>query len=408
MGYEWTQTYDKGGHHNVFFKSDKGRYVQVREAASPEQLYAKLRETDSTDNVLIIPHAHEAGDWNKNDNEMQKLVEIYSGHGSFEYFGLRFFRNGFRLGVIGASDDHSGHPGYAPALVATRGGLAAVYSSTLDRDGIWKAMKDRATYATTGKRPVVRLSLDGKLPGEWSPVGGIPTIRARVLTNAPLDRIDLMRNGEIEYSKEFLNPAASDVGALQIMMFSPTETKGTAVMTPEGSVYWQGWVEVTNARIQSLAALGLDAISDMVRQVGDRRITFQFKTRGDFDGMLLKLANAAADAKVTIRVAEVVQDPRGTGAGRGIDFADGHPARGKRHEVTFKVSEIATRKMKFELEPFAYVFARKVSSSTAWDGSFTYRPSKAPAANDYFYLRTVEMDGEVSWSSPIWIGEGKK
>jgi hypothetical protein len=115
MGYEWTQTYDKGGHHNVFFKEDKGRYVQFREAPRPDQLYQRLREVDDPDNVLIIPHAHEAGDWHYTDAQMQRLVEIYSGHGSFEYFGQRFLKRGYRMGVVGASDDHSGHPGYAPA-----------------------------------------------------------------------------------------------------------------------------------------------------------------------------------------------------------------------------------------------------------------------------------------------------
>ena len=57
MGYEWTQQFRNGGHHNVFFKTDKGRYVTRWEAPKPNQLYEKLRQIDATDNVLIIPHA---------------------------------------------------------------------------------------------------------------------------------------------------------------------------------------------------------------------------------------------------------------------------------------------------------------------------------------------------------------
>lgn len=404
MGYEWTQSVDKGGHHNVFFKTDKGRYVQTREAPSPKQLYAKLREVDSPDNVLIIPHAHEAGDWTVNDPDMERLIEVYSGHGSFEYFGQRFMRRGFRVGVIAASDDHSGHPGYAPALVATRGGLAAVYSPQLDRDGIWKGMKDRATYATSGKRPVVKMTLDGKLPGDAAPAGGIPTINARALASSAIDRIDVMRNGEVEYSKEFLTTAAGEAGAIQLMFFSPTETPGESVQTPQGSVYWGVWATVTGAKIESVQPLGLDAFSDVFGQVDERTVYYQGKTRGDFDGLLLKLAGAGADAKVTLRFSELHQDQSGTGVGRGVNWSSGIPSRAKVAEVSFGVSEVATKKLKFDVRPWATAFARKVSARRPWDGSFTYKPAKAPAANDYFYLRLTEIDGETAWSSPVWIG----
>lgn len=404
MGYEWTQSVDKGGHHNVFFKTDKGRYVQTREAPSPQQLYAKLREVDSPDNVLIIPHAHEAGDWTVNDADMERLIEVYSGHGSFEYFGQRFMRRGFRVGVIAASDDHSGHPGYAPALVATRGGLAAVYSPKLDRDGIWKGMKDRATYATSGKRPVVKMTLDGKLPGDAAPAGGIPTINARALASSAIDRIDVMRNGEVEYSKEFLTPAAGEAGAIQLMFFSPTETPGDTVQTPQGSVYWGVWVTVTGARIESFQPLGLDAFSDIYGQTDERTVYYQGKTRGDFDGMLLKLAGAGADARVTVRFSELHQDQSGTGVGRGVMWSSGIPSRAKVAEVSFGVNEVATKKLKFDLKPWATAFARKVSARRPWDGGFTYKPAKAPAANDYFYVRLTEIDGETAWSSPVWIG----
>ena len=40
-----------------------------------------------TEDVLIVPHAHQAGDWRLSDPEMERLIEIQSTHGTFEWFG---------------------------------------------------------------------------------------------------------------------------------------------------------------------------------------------------------------------------------------------------------------------------------------------------------------------------------
>jgi hypothetical protein len=408
MGYEWTQTYDKGGHHNVFFKTDKGKYVEYREAPRPDLLYARLRQVEDPGNVLIIPHAHEAGDWNYSDPEMQRLSEIYSGHGSFEYFGNRFLKRGFRMGFIAASDDHSGHPGYAPALVSTRGGLAAVYSPTLDRDGIWAGMKNRATYASSGKRPVLQFSAGGRIPGESVDAGAAPTFNARVLATAPIDHIDVIHNGVPEYSKDFLAPKPGAPSGVQIMLFSPTETAGDQVRPPLGEVSWGGWIEVVNGRIGSIEPLGLDAITDQFHLVDDRHVWFWSQTRGDFDGVMLKLASSPADTKINIRISTLDADAGGTGTGRGINWTSGIPSREKKHEVSFTLGDLAKQRGKFDLSPRAIVFAQKAALESPLDATFTYKPAKAPAQDDYYYLRLVQVDGEAAWSSPIWIGQEKR
>lgn len=408
-GYEWTQTYDKGGHHNVFFKNDRGRYVTWRDAPRPNLLYEKLRAIDAVDNVLIIPHAHEAGDWNYNDAEMERLVEIYSMHGSFEYFGQRYLRRGYRMGMIGASDDHTGHPGYSPASTATRNGLAAVYAMTLDRESIWRGLKERATYATSNAtRPVIKLSVGNKRVGEAIPSDVIPTIKARVLGTAAIDHIDLLHNGAVEFSKDYVNPGPSDPSAVQIMLHSATETPGDEVMPPRSGVWWTGWIEVSNGRVQSIEPIGADHYTDTFHQVDPRRIWFACKTRGDFDGVLLHLNETPGDAKVTVRISSLDVDPTGTGGQRGVQWPPGPPSQVRLHEITFNVDDVVREKRKFEITPYAFVFARKAKAKGPWDVSFSYRPTSLPAPDDYYYLRVVQMNGESAWTSPIWIGETTK
>ncbi|MBK9708806.1 MAG: DUF3604 domain-containing protein [Acidobacteria bacterium] len=409
MGYEWTQQFINGGHHNVFFKTDKGNYVTRWEAPKPNLLYEKLRAIDATDNVLIIPHAHEPGDWNYNDSEMERLVEIFSMHGSFEYFGQRYLRRGYRMGFVAASDDHTGHPGYSPAMISTRNGLAAVYSDKLDRDGIWRGMKQRATYATSNAlRPVVRMSVDDKRVGEAVSTGVIPTLKARVLGTAAIDHIDVIHNGQVEYRRDYLTPRPADPTAVQVMFFTPTETGGDTVASPKGGWGWEGWIEVTGGKIASIEPLNVDHYTDQFHRVDDQHIWFSCRTRGDFDGVLIRLAQSPADTQIRVIVSNLVGAAGGTGASGNPTWAVSIPGRKPLHEMTFKLSDVAQKQGEYKLTPTHTVFARKARANAEWDVSFSYRPTKAPVQDDYYYLRVVQIDGEAAWVSPVWIGEQKK
>ena len=63
LGYEWTSRRQWGGHHNVFFRSPDSVRVGVQTAPTLTGLYEGLRAKYGTKDVLIIPHAHQAGDW---------------------------------------------------------------------------------------------------------------------------------------------------------------------------------------------------------------------------------------------------------------------------------------------------------------------------------------------------------
>src|SRR6185369_553104 len=94
----------------------------------------------------------------------QRLVELYSVHGSFEWFANRFLQNGFELGFVGAADDHLAKPGLAPpplSSVAQPGGLAAVFAAEDSVDAVFDALRGLRSYATSGQR----LLLDGSLNG---------------------------------------------------------------------------------------------------------------------------------------------------------------------------------------------------------------------------------------------------
>ena len=75
------------------------------------QLYEGLRAENDLDDVLIIPHAHNAGDWTRNDPKLEKLVEVSSLHGTFEWFGNLYLKSGFRSASSAAPTTIAPTPG---------------------------------------------------------------------------------------------------------------------------------------------------------------------------------------------------------------------------------------------------------------------------------------------------------
>jgi hypothetical protein len=92
--------------------------------------------------------------------------------------GVWSFRHGWRnvgahIGVIGASDDHSAMPGTDDTLAMDgsrmrlndTSGTTFVLSETVDRDGVYNALHERASYASTGVRVWHNFKIDGSLMG---------------------------------------------------------------------------------------------------------------------------------------------------------------------------------------------------------------------------------------------------
>src|SRR5690606_37157638 len=112
------------------------------------------------------------------DAELEPVIEIASVHGTSEaddapapvegalpgQFARDVLRYGAQLGFIGSGDSHDGHPGLA-ALAAGQGGLAGIFTESLDRGPLREALKRRHVFATNGIRPWLAVSIDGVAMG---------------------------------------------------------------------------------------------------------------------------------------------------------------------------------------------------------------------------------------------------
>jgi hypothetical protein len=211
LGYEWTSWIY--GHRHVLHFTDR---AEVRssldpETDTPQKLWAALAGQDA----LTLAH-HSAGspvaiDWSiPPDPVLEPVTEIASVHGSSEGPGtpapvrgmipghgvVDALARGYRLGFVGSGDSHDGHPGLAH-LAAGTGGLAALLTEEITREGVLEALRARQSYATNGPRIVLFATLDGAPMGSALPSGENQTLRVGVVATAPLRAVELVADGQV-------------------------------------------------------------------------------------------------------------------------------------------------------------------------------------------------------------------
>jgi len=217
LGFEWTNWIH--GHRHVLYFEDDGPVLSSIDPdyETPRQLWDGLEGH----HALTFAH-HSAGgpiatDWSfAPDPRFEPVTEVASVHGSSEaadsplgiYDPLagNHVRDalgmGYRLGFIGSGDGHDGHPGLAAIAGGGRGGLAALLSEELTREGVHGALMARQCYASNGPRIVLRCALGGHRMGSSIPAGelasdGPTALYFRVIACAPIDHVDVVRNADV-------------------------------------------------------------------------------------------------------------------------------------------------------------------------------------------------------------------
>jgi len=404
LGFEWTSRSPLGGHHNVFFRDTPGRSrVPNQEAPLLDELYAGLRAQNSNNDVLVIPHAHQPADWTNSDPDLGRLVEIQSGHGTFDWFGNKYLRNGFEVGFIGASDTHNGHPGYTGAGNRQLGGLAAVYAPENNADAIFGALRDRAAYATTGERILLEASLNGTRMGTRQEDAAVRRIDCRVSGTAPIDAIDVIKNGAIVYTRRYLESALSEESRVQITFESSTEIHGERT-PPRGGRPWRGAIQVAGAELVDYDDpwFTQPATWRTARNAEDpNRIDFDFPTRGRPKSLVLELRGASADTVITVDM-ETTTESRGSGGY--VRIPQELPANTARFRLGDLKGQVDRREYQV-LEHTDALSAQIVTEGRALDQEFSFTDQGEVRPGDYYYVRVRQIDGSMAWSSPFWVGE---
>lgn len=262
-GYEW-QGNGRYGDHNVIYRQEGPPIYAVE--TLPE-LYQALRGQQA----IAIPHhtgyhvGQRAPTWANCDETISPFAELYSIHGCSEtdeeWIGLRHnphmgpgvgggtyqeaLDQGLHLGAICSTDNWTNMPGH------WNQGVAAALVTDLTRDGLWEAFKARRVYGVSGDRMALDFTCNG------APMGSILAhtprrqLRVQVSGLAALDRIELLRNGQViathchQGTWRLPKPGQRTPWALRIEAgWGPSPNQ-----LPMPDVHWQGQLSVAGGRM---------------------------------------------------------------------------------------------------------------------------------------------------------------
>ena len=389
LGYEWSAITAAGGDHNVHFRSPRARirrtsHCQIADKGEAgydcypiERLFEALRGEDA----LTIDHvggrrAH-PDMW---DDEVARLVEIYSAWGLFEWLFEEALQRGRKVGVASGSDGHKGRPGASYPGASTfgaYGGLTCVYAPKLTREAIWDALYARRCYATTGQRIILRVSADGHWMGEEYTADGPVRISVEAHGTAPIEWVQVRRGLEVIHEER--PGGAEELSDRRIRV----AWAGARIRGRKRASTWDGELALSEGRIIAAHGYAFDSPAEGITETGERHVRWRSITTGDEDGVVLEL-DAPPTARLTF-ASEVASFELAL-----ADLADGPfrlDAGGVGQVVTAErlPQDAGPRSLCFEVAD---------------------EPPAAPAFGadaHAYHVRLKQSDGGMAWSSPVFV-----
>jgi len=390
--YEWSparvtiSTIQPYGDHNVYYEDEGMPIFQSghEDANTLPELYGLLNDVRKRTTVQTIPHVGGAvGNWEYHDPVLENLCEVYSVHGGFEAFGEIALRRGYTVGFVGAADSHNGQIGGFPPGNAdghfTHGGLTAVFVPEATRSAILQGMEQRRTYATSGERIRLNFTINDEPMGSIVETDLTPTIRAEVIGTAPILSVEIVKNGHVihEWNNEF-----KDDASMTLLWGNRVEAEDLTSFDESvwsyhlRSVDWKGGVSPSGGggKINLVGTCSFDYPKDKIVSDGGKGPNWESSTRGDWDGVTLLLASKNMKIKADLGDYHVSIDTE--------DLSPGVNTRqlGESDRLLIVKGTPKERHSTFTVDDRSHLYT--------WN---------------YYYARVLQVNGEMAWSSPIWI-----
>jgi hypothetical protein len=380
VGFEWTSF--RYGHMNVIYAGSDGPIFSSNdpEADDPIKLWAQLREHKA----LTIPH-HPASwvyatDWNFYDKRFLRLVEVFqAATGSYESpWCPRQYQDaiapgasvqealnqGLRLGLI-ASTDHRYGAAYA-----------GVYADRLDRESILEGLAARRCFAATRRGIVPALRIGPADIGEEISIHQLrgATIDFGGTGIAELSAVDLIRDGEVIASA----PRPNGSGHLTVAVDLQYQSASGGTRDCSGVLAVTGGAQILP--VSHYPPEVLEATAELLRW--STRLPRRYGREENPAGTigLGVTVTGPPDAQVSVTCATT--------------------------QLTTTLAELSTDQAIDACSFDGVLRLRRGVGGLTSLGSSTWQGSADDALlrpDSWYYVRVIQVDGEMAWSSPIWV-----
>ncbi|MEM6624157.1 MAG: DUF3604 domain-containing protein [Pseudomonadota bacterium] len=404
-GYEWSGNTPVGGDHNVFFRHE-GCAIRRSSHAMLEDRGDLDSDAFTLDGLFDALQGEDCVLWSHvggrpadvgyaHDPRLKTAVEVHSNWGTFEWILTDSLALGHRVGVVANSDGHKGRPGAGPpgaTEFGAYGGLTCFLAPELSRDAIFRAMRRRHHYGTSGSR--IHLDVTARFEGAaelypedpaWSAHPPRPATQARmgdivrtqalsyieIAVEAPagIERVDLLDAAEtLTTWRPF---SAEDLGGRVRVYWQGAEYRGRGRNT-----FWQGTLALQGAQITGMEPINQWNPERPLTQEGPDRVAFEAVTSGSYAGVELMLdcpGHLTVETNLvtgTVDIAQLGLEDHRLDAG-GLDRA------------------IVIRRLPDGQTP------------QSWRVSAPIAPE--PGRQRALWVRITTTDGHQAWSSPIYL-----
>jgi hypothetical protein len=405
VGYEWHST--RHGDRHVLFPDLEAEYRRFDDLRAFQD-YARER------GCIMVPHhpanrlGHRGLDIASRDPRVEPLLEIYSEWGNAEHdrasFGYirhteggRWTRNtlqyllaqGHRFGVIASSDDHLGYPG------GYREGLAAVKASALTREAIFDALRNRRTYGVTGDRINLDFTVNGRLMGQELPFARERELKVSAAGWDQIDRVEIVKNNRVlhrDFPMDRL-PASTSWQKPVLVRFEYGWGPWPALsMTRVAD--WDVRFELDGGVIEDAHTCFLPGPLDEKRR--DRVVERTERT------LHLESFTALRQQVDDVSQKAVVLKLRG-GPETKLRISVNEPGK---VEFTQSLRQLAeSGEMLFTGDfPKESAMVHRLVFAEHYETTFHLADQGQRKVADCYYVRVIQANGQLAWSSPIWVG----
>lgn len=404
IGYEWHSS--RYGDLCIIFPGSDAELEYI-DSVKEFQAFARRH------NAILIPH-HPAyqrlwrgQDWRVLDPAVSPVVEVFSEHGNAEsdlgpaaYIRhsnggrvtqntvQRLWEQGVQVGVVASTDDHLGYPG------AYGEGLVAAYAENLTRESVMEAIRARRTYGVTADRIELDFRLNGHWMGETIPAARARKIHVKVKGKDVIDRVEVLRNNQVIHRDHPIDRVVRASG-----WDKPVLCRIEFGWGPWGDLNmartcdWRFKVALTDGKMLSATPCFQAGPFDEQRRNRIESVDERGCEVVSYTSRLQAYEERATNAIIL----EIQGSPETK-----LEVSPTQPAQ---MSFTKSLGQLAQSSDAEFTGPFTSesILLHRPVFAENYRTEFDFTDERESKSTDWYYVRVVQANGSIAWSSPIWL-----